>query len=69
MSSAYAYIRGNMLFVENVIPGSKVLVYNFGGLILDQNTSIGSKVTFDYKSPCIVKITSDRTTQLIKVIR
>ena len=69
MSSAYAYTRGNMLFVENVIPGSKVLVYNFGGLILDQNTSIGSKVTFDYKSPCIVKITSDRTTQLIKVIR
>ncbi|MEI8273488.1 MAG: pectinesterase family protein [Paludibacter sp.] len=69
LNSAYAYTRGTQLIVENVISGSKVSVYSFGGLILDQKTALSNTLTFDYSVPCIIKIKSDKTSQLLKVIR
>ena len=69
LNSAYAYTRGSRLIVENVIQGSKVSIYSFGGLILDQKTSTGNIVTFDHTAPCIIKIKSDKASQLLKVIK
>jgi hypothetical protein len=69
INSAYAYTKDSKLIVDNVIPGSKVSVYSFGGLILDQKTASSTIVTFDYTTPCIIKIKSDRSIQIIKVIK
>ena len=56
------------IVVDHVVVGSEISVFSFTGTVLAKKIALNNTVTFDFFSPCIVKVRSGNSTSVVKVI-
>lgn len=52
----YGYFNQNNLIINNLVKDSRVTIYSFVGVMLDNKISNGSSLTFNCNTSCIVKV-------------
>lgn len=68
-SGIYAYINNNNLIVNNLEIGSTVSVYSFNGMLFNKQIAKTNTVSVPVESSCIVKVTTEKETVSLKVIK
>jgi hypothetical protein len=65
----YAYTANKKLVVANLPSGAKVDVYAVNGTLLASRQATASSMSFDFVSPCIIRIKTEKNTDVLKVIK
>jgi hypothetical protein len=65
----YAYTANKKLVVANLPSGAKVDVYAVNGTLLASRQATASSMSFDFVSPCIIRIKTEKNTEVLKVIK
>jgi len=68
-NNIFAYFADQNLIVNNVEVGSVISVYSFNGSLLNKQIANSNKVTVPVNSACIVKITSNKESVCLKMIK
>lgn len=69
MNKVYAYTTDRTLVVKNVTLGAQVSMYGITGELLSRKMATSSVVTFDFVSPCILKVVTGNSNAILKVIK
>jgi pectin methylesterase-like acyl-CoA thioesterase len=65
----FAFIKDNKMIINNLEPGSLVSVYSFNGMLMNEQKAKSNSISMPFSSSCIVKITSEKETLSLKLVK
>ena len=68
-NKVYAYTIDRNLVVKNVAPGTQISMYGVTGILLSKKMATSSVVSFDFVSPCILKVVNGTNSSVLKVLK
>ncbi|MFT3752405.1 MAG: pectinesterase family protein [Paludibacter sp.] len=68
-ANIYAYTADCKVVVKNLTPGAEVSMYAVNGILQAKKTATATSITFDFVSPCIMKVVTGNNSSVLKIVK